>query len=163
MYIKQFWGITALMLACHAGATTTNWGAHDPLETAVGTVATGDFVDMVNFTLIDATPLVATTVANNLGGVLGITDGRISLFADGPGDNDSLIGAYDFSGVTGDTPRNFQLIEPGKYFYQITGIATGTHGGFYTLASAPVPEPEAWTLSLCGSLLIGAIYRRRIW
>lgn len=162
MYIKQFWGITALMLACHAGAATTSWGTHDPLETAVGTVSTGSFVDTLNFTLTDATPLMATTVANNLGDVLGIKEGRVSLFAHVDESNNTLINAFDFTGSTGDTPRMFQTLGPGRYFYQITGTATGSHGGLYTLSSAPVPEVSVWALSLCAALLVGGIYRRRL-
>lgn len=108
---------------------------HAPLETTVGTVAKGSFVD---------------------------THGCVALFADGGGDDDTLIDAFDFSGTTGDTPRTFQPGGPRSYFYQITGTATGTHGGLYTLASAPVPEPNAWALAMCAVLLIRRIYRRCI-
>lgn len=156
-------GVLALLLACQAGATVTDWTDHGPLEIAVGVAAKGSFSDTIDFTLSDATPLWVTTVANNLGPVLGIADGKISFFSHASAGTDVLLGSYDFSGVTGDTTRTFTPNGPGSFFYRISGIGTGANGGIYTLTSAPaaVPEPRTMTLALCGLVALAVASRRR--
>lgn len=160
MQIKHILGVTALALAGHVGATTIDWGDHGPLELAVGAAPTGNFTDTIDFTLMDATPLAVTAVSNNLGSLLDITDGTISLYEHGS-DGSVLLGSYDFNGTTGDLSRIFTPMEAGSYFYSIKGTGTGTNGGLYSITSAPVPEPKAWALTLSAVLLLGAIYQRK--
>lgn len=161
MRLKHSIGVVAVLLACQAGATVIDWADHGPLEIAVGVTPSGTFTDTVNFTLDSATSLWATTVSNNLGPFLGITDGKISLYEHGPSGPDVLLGSYDFSGTTGDSARSFTTNGPGSFYYSITGKGTGSGGGIYTLSSAPVPEPRTMTLALCGLVALAVASRRR--
>lgn len=164
MNMKHIVGTLALAAAAtHAGAVDINWGEHGTQEIAVNAVAPGSFTDYVSFTLTDATTLAATTVSTNLMPLLGIEDGEISLYADGADANDVLLQSYAFSGETGSTVNWFPDTGPGSYFYKITGTATGSIGGFYSLASAvaaPVPEPRTGALVLSALATIGLIARR---
>lgn len=163
MHFKHSIGVIALLLGCQAGATVTDWADHGLLEVSVGVTPTGAFTDTIDFSLSDAAPLWVTTVANNLGPVLGIADGKISFFQHATSGTDVLLGSYDFSGTSGDTTRTFTPTGPGDFFYRITGTGTGASGGFYTVTSAPaaVPEPRTMTLALCGLVALAVASRRR--
>jgi hypothetical protein len=52
----------------------------------------------------------------------------------------------------------------GAYTMRVSGDATGSAGGLYTIAAvtAPVPEPETWGMLLAGVGLIGLRMRQRI-
>ena len=146
-----------------AFASDVNWGEHGTLEFVASTVEPGAFSDTVLFTLPDATSLAATAVTNNLLSLLGITDAKLSLYFDNAGP-DTLIGSFDFDGTTGSRPVTFTpTTGAGNYYYLITGLATGSSGGFYSLSSTtlPVPEPRTWSLALSGLLAAGLVARRR--
>ena len=163
MRIKHILGTAAFALACQAGATTINWNDHGPVELTANIVQNGSFSDIINFTLPSTgpiTPLAVTAVANNLNPVLGISNGTVRFFEHVGAGNDVLLGNFSFSGITGDTKHIFTPTVAGSYFYEVSGKGTGTSGGFYSLTSAPVPEPSAWSMALCSVLMIGLIYRR---
>lgn len=165
MNLKHITALAASVLALNAGATTTNWGAHDPLEVGVGLVSPGAFSDTFSFSLLDVTNLVSTTVANNLasGGILGITSGTVNLYKEA-GVVDQLVGSYAFSGTSGDATHSFLSLLAGDYYYQVSGSAQGSLGGFYALSSAPtapIPEPETYAMLLAGLIACGVMYRRR--
>jgi hypothetical protein len=160
--IKHVLGITALALCCQAGAAVTDWGIHDPLERAIGDVEPGRFTDTINFTLTEDTPLAVSIVANNLTQKLDIIGGTISLFQLVPESAAVSLGSYEFGGSSGDTSRLFETGGPGRYFYQVKGYATGTEGGWYTVASTTlVPEPDTSALALGALLVMGAMHKRR--
>ncbi|MFT3859556.1 MAG: FxDxF family PEP-CTERM protein [Aquabacterium sp.] len=163
MQIKHLLGVSTLALACQAGAAVTNWGAHDELEKAVGTVQPGSFTDIISFTLNNDAPLAVSIVANNLGPKLDIIGGTISLYEQTGGGLSVELGSYEFTGATGDTTRLFTPSGPGDYLYAIKGYATGTEGGWYTVASTalPVPEPKPMTMALSALAIVGLMYHRK--
>ncbi|HET9644830.1 MAG TPA: FxDxF family PEP-CTERM protein [Burkholderiaceae bacterium] len=170
MRMKLLVAAAASAAAINAGAATTvDWGVHDPLELAAILADPGAISDTINFS-ISSTPnlpntITYTAVANNLTSVLGVSNGMVELFRDNPGTTaDSSLGSFSFDGTTGSTSHSFLSLVPGAdYYYRITGTATGSHGGFYTLTSTvtPVPEPESYALMLAGLAVGASLYRRR--
>jgi len=150
------------VLALNANATTILWGNHDSLEIGAVLANPGAFDDFIKFSIPDSSNLSSTTVANNLTNVLGIDNGMVQLFQETSGGN-TLIGQYSFDGTTGSTWHNFLSLGAGSYYYEITGTATGSQGGFYSITStvAAVPEPESYALLLAGLGVVGSLYRRR--
>ncbi|NLZ43165.1 MAG: PEP-CTERM sorting domain-containing protein, partial [Comamonadaceae bacterium] len=55
------------------------------------------------------------------------------------------------------------LLNPGKYFYMVTGNGNGSLGGGYVITStlAPVPEPENAAMLLAGLGMLGFLMSRR--
>jgi hypothetical protein len=169
MKMKLLVAAAAGAAAINAGATTVDWGVHDLLELTAILANPGAISDTINFS-IASTPnlpntITYTAVANNLTNVLGINNGRVELFRDNPGATpDVSLGGFSFDGTTGSTSHSFLSLVPGaNYYYQVTGTATGSQGGFYTLTSTvtPVPEPETYALMLAGLAVGASLYRRR--
>ena len=149
------------VFALNASATTVLWDEHDSLELAAVLTDPGSFEDFVRFSIADLPfDITSTTVANNLTSVLGIDNGTVRLFEEA---TNTLVGQYNFSGETGSSSHTFQSLAPGSYFYEITGNATGTQGGFYSIASTVtlIPEPQSLALLLAGLGVVGSLYRRR--
>ncbi len=153
-----------------AHATTTNWGTHDDLEIGVGLVH-GAFTDYFTFDIApDAKTVTSTTVANNLGNgfILNVADGMYSVWsagadmAVGGGDDAQLSANFSFDGQSGDAYHSIKL-DPGSYYFMVSGNGNGSSGGFYTLTSTitPVPEPENAALFLAGLGMLGFMMRRR--
>ena len=95
---------TASALACNVNAATLDWGNHSALEIGAASTPVGSFADTYLFSLTSAMSLSSSAVSNNLGSMLGLTGGTVTLFADvlGP---DLKVGSYAFSGTTGsDSP-----------------------------------------------------------
>ena len=151
------------VLAINANATTILWGNHDSLELGAVLADPGAFDDFIKFSIPGSSNLSSTTVAHNLTNVLGIDNGVVKLFQEGSGGSNTLVGQYSFDGTTGSTWHSFLSLGAGSYYYEITGNATGTHGGFYSISStvAAVPEPESYALLLAGLGVVGSLYRRR--
>lgn len=153
-------------MALPAGAVTTDWGAHAPLEVAAAITPTGAFEDFYLFSLGTENSLMSTTVSNNLGSVLGLADGQVSLFKEA-GDADAALGAYAFTATTGSISFPFGLLDAGSYYYRVSGLGTGSMGGFYSISSSvtpttsPVPEPNTSALMLAGFAGMGVLLRRR--
>jgi hypothetical protein len=150
------------VLALNANATTILWGNHDSLEIGAVLANPGAFDDFIKFSIPDSSNLSSTTVANNLTNVLGIDNGMVQLFQETSSGN-TLVGQYSFDGTTGSTWHSFMSLGAGSYYYEITGNATGSQGGFYSITStvAAVPEPESYALLLAGLGVVGSLYRRR--
>ena len=93
-----------------------------------------------------------------------ISNGKVELFQSN-GDsslvNDLSKGSFAFSAAP--SSGFFGNLAAGSYFYRVTGDATGTVGGAYTLSSAlsPTPEPGTFALLLAGLGVIGLLGRRR--
>jgi hypothetical protein len=152
----------ASALSFGAQATTTDWGAHDPLEVAAAITPVGLFADDYLFSLADPVDLFSTAVSNNLTSVLGITGGMVSLFME-TGAVDTAMGSFAFNDTTGSISYSFGALAGGDYYYLVSGLGTGAVGGFYTLSStvSAVPEPQTYALLLGGLGAIGFMARRR--
>jgi hypothetical protein len=162
MKLKLLAAAALSTLAFGAQATDVDWAEHGTLELAAFAVDPGSFTDTVMFSIPGTSTVSSTTVANNLLSVLNIENGMVSLFAEA-GATDTLIGTYSFNGTTGSTWHSFDSLGAGDYYYQITGNATGSQGGFYSITSTvqAVPEPETYALLLAGLGIMGSLYRRR--
>ncbi len=159
----------ALVLAFSSASTmAANYTVPGTLSGAYGnafTTAAGAFSDTLSFT-IDA--------PSNLGSVAGPTNlsfalpfGTINVF-------EILDLSYTITGplgfATGSIAGNNTsvatfLSNAGTYTLNLTGNATGTNGGLYTVALnvtnvAAVPEPENYALMLAGLSLVGFAARR---
>jgi len=145
-----------------AYATTVDWGLHDPLEVAAAVTAVGAFDDSYLFSLLGDNNAFSTAVSNNLTGVLGIADGMVTLYME-TGAVDTAVGAFAFNDTTGSISYSFGTLAGGDYYYAVTGVGTGTLGGFYTLSStvSAVPEMETMALLLGGLGVVGLLVRRR--
>ena len=162
MKLKLLAAAALSALACGAQATTIDWGVHGDLEVAAVLTDPGAFSDIINFSIPGTSDIASTTVANNLMTVLNLNDGMVSLYQEA-GAVDNLVGSYSFDGTTGSTWHSMLNLTAGDYYYQITGTATGSQGGFYSISSTvtPVPEPETYAMLLAGLGIVGSLYRRR--
>jgi hypothetical protein len=162
MKLKLLAAALGALATLGAQATTTDWGVHDTLEVSATLVSAGAFSDLILFSIPGASDITSTTVSNNLAGVLNITGGAVSLYQEA-GAVDTLVGSYSFDGTTGSTGHSSLGLAAGSYYYEITGTATGSNGGFYSLTStvSAVPEPGAVAMLLAGLGVVGLVYRRR--
>lgn len=157
----------AASLSFNANASTVDWGDHGVLQTGAAMTPVGSFADIYLFGLSSAMVLTSSAVANNLGSVLGLSGGMVTLFSDVPGP-DLTLGSYLFSGDTSTLTHSFGSVLAGNYYYTVSGVGTGAMGGFYALASAHetavsvVPEPSALALMLAGLGIVGLKGHRRL-
>jgi hypothetical protein len=151
----------ASTLAFNASATTTDWLTHNVLEVAAAITPVGAFEDTYLFSLASAHTAISTTVSNNLGTVLGLTDGSVALFKEN-GAVDIAIGDYAFDDVSGSVSYDFGALSAGSYYYAVTGMGTGSLGGFYTISSSvtAVPEPETYAMMMAGLGVMGLLLKR---
>ena len=160
--------VAATAVACfNADAATIDWGTHGTLQTGATTTTVGSFADIYLFSLPSAMSLNSSAVSNNLGSVLGLSGATVTLFADTPGP-DLTIGSYAFSGATATQTHSFADLMAGNYYYVVSGLGTGTLGGYYAVASTQViaasvvPEPSGLVLMLAGLGIIGLKSHRRL-
>lgn len=157
----------AASLSFNANAATFDWGTHAALQTGAAMTPVGSFADTYLFNLSSAVALTSSAVSNNLGSVLGLSGGMVTLFSDVPGPDLSL-GSYLFSGETESLTHSFGSVLAGSYYYVVSGVGSGTMGGFYALASAHetavsvVPEPSALALMLAGLGIVSLKGHRRL-
>lgn len=160
----------ALVLAfSSASAMAANYTVPGTLTGAYGnafTTAVGAFSDTLSFT-IDA--------PSNLGSVASPTNFSFALPLGGTINVFEILDlSYTITGPLGfvtapiagnNTSVATFLSAAGTYTLNLTGNATGTNGGLYTVAlnvtnAAAVPEPETYALMLAGLSLVGFAARR---
>ena len=151
----------ASTLAMNASATTTDWFTHDLLEVAAAISPVGAFEDTYLFSLTTPASAISTSVANNVGTVLGLSDGNVALYMEN-GAVDIPVGNYAFDNTTGSISYDFGALGIGSYYYAVTGMGTGSVGGFYTISSSvtPIPEPETYAMMLAGLGVMGLLLKR---
>jgi hypothetical protein len=147
--------------ALGAQATTTDWGTHDLLEVGAAITPVGSFEDQYLFNLAGPSMAVSTAVSNNLSTVLGLTNGAVALFREA-GAVDVAVGSFAFDDMTGAISYDFGTLAAGDYYYAVSGMGTGSMGGFYTISSSvsPIPEPGSVALMLAGLSVMGLLLKR---
>ena len=164
--VAQAVAVAAALSAPAAPAAVTDWGVHDFMEVGVMVVPPGAFDDFFKFTMPAFGEASSVAVSNNLLSVLNITGGTVTLREGTYGDliPDTLKLSYSFDGTTGSTVHTVSgLAGAFSYYYEVSGIATGSSGGIHVLTSTllPIPEPEAYAMLLAGLGLMGFTVRRR--
>ncbi len=144
-----------------------NWGVHDdPVEHAsvlLGSGA-GSFDHIFTFNLSTRNDVVSIAVTNDFG-KFNINGAALQLWketsVDGNYTNDTSVESFAFDSSS--VGMDFGKLEPGNYYYEITGTVLGSKGGSYILDSyiSPVPEPETYAMLLAGLGMIGFSLRRR--
>lgn len=165
-HVAQAVAVAAALSAPAAQAAVTDWGVHDFVEVGAMFVPPGAFDDFFKFTMPAFGETSSVAVSNNLLSVLNITGGTVTLWEGTYGDliPDTLKLSYSFDGTTGSTAHTVSGLAGGfSHYYEVSGTATGSSGGFQVLTSTllPVPEPEAYAMLLAGLGLIGFVARRR--
>lgn len=114
----------------------------------------GSFSDMLNFTVSGPSSGLSTVANIALSTLLNINNLQVSLYNSS---NQLLAGA-----VSAGSPLTANNLNYGSYYFQVTGDATGSAGGAYTLAAEvePVPEPSDAILMAVGLGLVGFLALR---
>lgn len=153
----------ACISAAHADTRNVGViGTDEAVETF--TPSKGSFFDTINFDVTGPSVLSGTGVSTfvKLGGktVKDISGLTLTFWDNYHPYGYNLLGTFAGDGAT----FSFALPTAGQYHVDITGDATGSKGGVYTVAFSTVtavPEPESYALFLAGLGLMGTIIRRR--
>ncbi|OYW30740.1 MAG: hypothetical protein B7Z51_06320 [Methyloversatilis sp. 12-65-5] len=145
-----------------AAGHTTDWGVHDTLEIAIESVEPGLFSDIFEFSLTSVSSLSTSASSIEFSPFLGITDGIVYLYKE-MGASDTFVSAYGFS----ESFFTANSLAAGDYYYKVTGMATGSGGGVFSLVSttapiAVVPEADTYLMMLAGLGMIGLMAKRRM-
>jgi hypothetical protein len=153
----------AIIAGLYAGpAAATNYSAGTltgtPYINNVSVVA-GAFADTYEFFLADPSQEVSAAAGTltldwSAFRLLHIKDLTLTLHNDS---NTQIAVSF------GDPASFSTILEGGNYHARIAGVADGVGGGNYTfsIAAAPVPEPETYGMLLAGLGVLGLIGRRR--
>lgn len=153
----------SLLAVCSLGsqAASTDWGAHDLLESALALSSGGLLFDTYSFSLASASN-VASSVSS-IGTIVPATYGLFSVGGDGlvgTADDTATPFAWNFGGAP--VVHNATLAA-GSYYYAVFGVALGASAYSINSAAAatPVPEPETYAMLLAGLGVVGFLARRR--
>jgi hypothetical protein len=162
MKLKLLTLALAATFSITAQASITQWGVHDQLEVAASITPVGHFEDSYLFTLAADANLFTSAATNNLTQVLGIQGLLISLYRE-TGAVDTAIGSFGLAAFSNAGANAFGTLASGDYYYTVSGVGTGSLGGFYSLGSTvtPIPEPQTLALLLGGLGALGFMSRRR--
>jgi hypothetical protein len=127
----------ALVLSAGASAQTTS----------VFGLTSGSIFDAYNFTVAGPSTVVGETLSSGISwfGVLLQSPGVPYTALDTNPDD-----GFSFSGLTA-----------GTYALTFLGVGTGGYGGYYTVTTTPVPEPETYAMLLAGLGALGLMASRR--
>ena len=159
--VKLLVGAALAAAAFGAAAATYDIGTLSGayMNPGVG-VAAGPVSEIYSFDMASTVPLASSAVSLTLSldavTYWDIANFSVQLF----NSSDVLLGTATLQGgnyVLNSSP----LAAANDYYFKITGTATGTNGGNYTFALAPVPEPASYAMLLAGLGIMGAVARRR--
>jgi PEP-CTERM motif len=167
--------LTGSLFAAHAVPVVySDWGVHDLGESISPFAEVGTFEHIVEFTLEGSFAASALTYGITVdpppvgSPILAMNSGTVELYkvtsSDGNYQNDLNKGSYNFTDAQ--SRGSFGNLDAGSYFYRVTGVATGSFGGLYTLSSTmtplAVPEPGTLAMLLAGLGVMGLLSRRRL-
>lgn len=169
------------LIAAAAGsasaANVTDWGTLGPdgMDARGYTTSPGTVDDIYTFSLGDYSNVPSTAnyyTATSLKGIttLNLEGATLSLYSGvyGDGTADTKVGSYAFG--TTMTDHTFSGLSSGSYYFEVTGVATGTKGSDYyfdveadsaTPPLSAVPEPENAAFLLAGLSVFGLMAARR--
>lgn len=164
--------MSGVMASGGVNAATFDLGVLGPVLDQEVIVGAGAFSDVINFS-VEVYSDVATTALNNplvkVGrtstvvqrNIEGLTMSLFDTHGTASTADDTQIGSALASGE-----YSYDFLASGNYYAKVTGTATGTYGGKYTVTMsaepAPVPVPAAAWLLGSGLLGLVAVSRRKV-
>ena len=162
--------VAGSLSAAAAMQTQFDLGTLNPNPAAAVINVAGSFTDYVDFTVADPYTQVGGSLTNTFvdvsaGGftfnVFGVANLAGAVY-EGLDGNGTLLPGSAFANVVNTTYLD-GVLQPGHYYVQLTGTATGSNGGLLTVTGVAqaIPEPGEGALMLSGLGLVGLLVRRR--
>ncbi len=124
---------------------------------------TDQFEHLMNFSVDQ--PVIGSGMAYELQffDILNIENLAVSLWSNDSGGPAKMLDFDVQNGVFGSAANGSGPLNPGSYYFNISGTGVGTSGGAYSITAStlPVPEAETWAMMLAGLGLVGLQLRRK--